>query len=99
MNAYYYELANLVFGHYQISPYTKGRFGAYYLTVQDYLIALSFLDPIKNIYSLLKSFSTQKEVLDYLLGTISWIIMETLIGNEAYADYFLDRLKIIHKES
>jgi len=94
MNRYYHELADLVFGHYKINPYIKIAYDEYYLTIQDYLVAVSHQDPVKNIYSLLHSFSPA-EAMDYLAGTIAIIIQETLRGNEMYKDYYLSRLKAL----
>mgnify|MGYP001386746392 CR=1 FL=1 len=93
MQQYYDELAHLVYVRFGISPYQKIFYGEYYLTVQDYLIAASFSDPIKNLYTLLSRFSSREEMMNYLTETVRWIIQETLSGNEAFRNYYYCRLK------
>ncbi|WAA08579.1 hypothetical protein [Fervidibacillus albus] len=93
MNTYYRELSELVYGRFGIDPYERVVYGYFYLTIQDYLLAVSNQDPVKNIYCLLRSFHNSDQALNYLKETISRIIEETVWGDATYTHSYQNRMK------
>lgn len=97
MNAYYKQLYNVVFHQFGIKPDEKIIYKNCYLTVHDYLLAVSVEDRVKNILALLKTFSDRDEALEFLHSAISRIIKEVIVHHNNDFDFFKFRLREINK--
>ncbi|MEX3625429.1 hypothetical protein [Viridibacillus arvi] len=94
LNKHYEELYRIVVKENGISLNEKLSIYNKYITVQDYLIAVSERGGHDFILSLLKTMKLNpNEIRAFLKGAAANIIMNTLSGNEEYVGYYKDKLK------
>lgn len=93
MNRYYHELKKLVYDDFGISPSYKFCYRTLYFTTDDYLIWVSMKDPLKNIFSLFKTYKTKQEVLEFIQAASEHLIQATMKKHPDYVHYYGKRIK------
>lgn len=90
----YDELYNIVVNHHGVNPNMKLVFNGYYLTVNDYLVAVAERGGYNRIIPVIKM-TDSENIYAFLKGAATRIIAETLAGNPDFAGYYKDKLKRI----
>lgn len=93
-NPYYDKLFQMVCVENKIEPDLKISYGGYYLTVVDYLKAVSVRDQEKRIILSLRTISgNQMSMVAYLQGAVARIISETINQNPDYFKFYKGKIK------
>lgn len=92
LNQYYEELIDFITRECGLDKTEKIIYSNYYLTIDDYLLAVSQIDSIKSILALMKQLRGGVHV--FLRETIAIIIQEILRGYEQYERLYGRYVKI-----
>ncbi|MUK87486.1 hypothetical protein GMD78_03610 [Ornithinibacillus sp. L9] len=92
MNSYYEELCHVVFQKHGIDVQHKYTYQNHSLEVKEYLLVVSTRDKKKWILYALEKCETKEQVLFFLRGAITRIIVETLKRTPEYYGSYKDKL-------
>lgn len=88
----YNELYKIIVIEHGLEADKKFEFNGYYLTVADYIQAVSDRGGHKKILAVLKMID-HSNIETFVKGAIHRIIQETLVGNKDFANYYKPIIK------